>query len=137
MSWKKLSALFVFDGNRSFESLRGLLNSQGIEVWSSRTCKEAACVLDKTHPELIFTATQNTDGPWREIVILAEHASVPTNVIVLGDSKDARFYIAAMDYGAFDFILPPFESDPVGHVGRVAAENARRRREAHAIGTVA
>ncbi len=133
MAQRKLFALLVSDGDESFESLREVLKSSGTEVWNARTCAEAARLLDQTHPHLIFTATQHGDGTWRDIITLAEKASVATNVIVVGESKDIRLYIAAMEPGAFDFILPPFESEPVGHVIRVAAEDVRRRREAQAV----
>ena len=65
MVQKKLFALLVFDGDESFESLRALLKSQAIEVWSSRTRAETARLLEQTHPDLIFTATQLADGTWR------------------------------------------------------------------------
>ena len=137
MFHKKVFALLVSDGDESFESLRTLLKAQGIEVWISRTCKEAARLLDQTRPELIFTAPRFTDGTWCDMVITAEKASAPANVIVVGKLKDHRLYNAAMDYGAFDFILPPFEPESVGHAVRVAAEDVRRQREAQALRAVA
>ena len=130
MTQRKLFALLVSDGDNSFESLKGLLKFRGVEVRISRTCAEAARLMDQTRPHLIFTATQHADGTWRDIITLAEKAALATNVIVVGKAKDVTLYIATMDYGAFDFILPPFESEPVGHVVRVAAEDVRRRREA-------
>lgn len=114
-----------------------MLKSQGIEIWTSYTCEEAVRLLDQTHPELIFTATELSDGTWREIVSLTERASVPINVIVVGKHKDTRLCLSTMEYGAFDFILPPFEADVLNHVVRVAADDARRRRESLAIQAVA
>lgn len=137
MAPKKLFALLVSDGEQSFENLRALLKRRGIEAWSCQTCAEAARLLEQTHPELIFTTTQHADGTWRDVVMLAEKAAVATSVIVVGKTKNVRLYIDTMDYGAFDFILPPFESEAIGHVVRVATEDVRRRREAQAVGAVA
>jgi DNA-binding NtrC family response regulator len=137
MAQRNLYALLVSDGDKSFESLRALLKSQGIEVWSCRTCAEAARLVNETHPELVFTATQHADGTWRDIIIMAENATEVTNVIVVGKFNDPRLYLATMDYGAFDFILPPFEPEPIDHVVRVAADAARRRREAQALKAIA
>ena len=137
MAQRNLFALLVSDGDESFESLRGLLKSQGIEVWSSRTCAEAARIVDKTHPEIVFTATQHADGTWRDVIIMAENATEATNVIVVGKSNDTRLYLATMDYGAFDFVLPPFEPEPIRHVVRVATEAVRRRRGAQALKAIA
>jgi len=133
MGTRKLFALLVTDGGKSFENLRALLKSQGVEIWTARTGEEAARLLEQTHPELIFTAVRYADGTWRDMVTLAEEAAVATNVIVVGTLKDVHLYIEAMDSGAFDFILPPFESEPLGHVVRVAAESVRRRREVQAL----
>lgn len=129
MIQRKLFALLVSDSSDCLEGLATLLKTQGIEVWKTRTCAEAARLLDQTHPDLTFTAPLHEDGTWRDIIKLAEKASVASNVIVVGRSDDYRLYVAAMDYGAFDFIIPPFESEPVAHVIRVAAESVRRRRD--------
>lgn len=137
MTEKKLVTLLVSDEDNSLESLAAVLTSRGVGVSNSRTCTEAAHLLNQTHPEIIFTTVLHDDGTWRNIVTLAENAPVPTNVIVVGNTDDYRLYIAAMDYGAFDFIVPPFESEPIGHVVRVAAESARRRRESQALKAVA
>ena len=108
--------------------MKSLLKNHGIEVWNAVGCEEVARLLDQTHPELIFTTAGFPDGVWSEVVRLAEESSIPTNVIVVGKSKDMHLYLSAMEFGAFDFILPPFEAAPVAHVARVAAENVRRRR---------
>lgn len=128
MIQNKVFALLISGEDKSFNTLRDMLKTQGIEVWSSQSCEEVARLLDQAHPELIFTATMLPDGTWRHVVRLSERVSVPTSVIVVGEHKDIRLYISAMDYGAFDFILPPFESDAISHVTRVAADSVRRRR---------
>lgn len=137
MGQKKLFALLVSDGDGSLKDLKNLLKSLGIEAWSAKTCEEVARLMDQTHPELIFTGQRVFDGTWNDIVDLTEKASVPTNVIVVGRYKDTELYLSTMDYGAFDFILPPFDSAPIAHVARVAAENVRRRREQQAMRAVA
>lgn len=137
MLQRKPFALLVSDGDESFESLKALLKSGGMEVWNSRTRGEATRLLDQTHPELIFTATHLIDGSWMDIVNVADKAPVATNVIVVGRCKDVQLYLATIDQGAFDFVLPPFEVDPISHVVRVASEDVRRRREAQSFSAVA
>lgn len=137
MAERKLTALLVSDRDGSFESLGALLKTRGIEVWSSRTYKETAHLLGQAEPEVVFTATERGDGTWCDIVTLAEKIRLAANVIVVGKTIDTRLYLTAMEYGAFDFILPPFEIDAIDHVVRVAAENARNRRKAQALDAVA
>ena len=137
MTQRKLLALLVSDAGQSLESLRILLKAQGIEVRMSGTCAEAARLLEQARPELIFTTIEHADGTWSDIVTLAGKAVAPANVIVVAKSHDVRLYLAAMECGAFDYILPPFERESVNHIVRVAAENVRRRREALATQAVA
>lgn len=137
MPQKKLFALVASSKNRCFHDLKATLKKQSVEVYSSDRCQEVARLLDQTHPELVFTAKLLSDGTWRNVIYLSEKASVPTSVIVVGENKDTRFYLSAMDYGAFDFILPPFEEDAIAHVVRVASESVRRRREFQAVKAVA
>lgn len=132
MAHGKLFVLLASGGEKSFESLKVLLKRQGIDIWSSKTCEEVARLLNQTQPELIFTATKLSDRTWSDIVSLAEKASVATNVIVVGRFKDTRLYLETIENGAADFILPPFESDSIALVVRVAADDVRRRRESHA-----
>ncbi len=133
MAQEKLFALLVSGGEESFSHLKTLLKNLDIEAWSARTCDEASQLLDQTHPELIFTGERVFNETWIDVLNLAEKASVPTNVIVVGRYKDIDLYLSTLDCGAFDFILPPFEADPIAHVVRAAAENVRRRREERAM----
>lgn len=129
MTRKRILAVLVSDGSRGFTKLRSLLKALGVEIWSTYACAEAARLVDQTRPELIFTATELIDGTWSKNVELAENAPVQTNAIVVGRSHDIGLYLSAMDRGAFDFIIPPFEWNALNHVVRVAAGNARRQRE--------
>lgn len=129
MIQKKVFALLVSEEDESSKTLKNLLKNHGIEIWTARTCEEAARLMDQTHPELVFTSTMLCDGTWSDVVRLAEKTLVPMNVIVVGRCKDTQLYLSTLDFGAFDFILPPFEAVPIAFVARVAAENARRRRE--------
>ncbi len=137
MAQKKLFALLVQGAEESFTKLKSLLKEQSVEVWSAQTCAEVARLLDQTHPELIFTCTKFPDGSWRDFVNLGENASSPVNVIVVGNCQETRLYLATMDEGAFDFILPPFESESLAHVVNVAADNVRSRRGEKALSAVA
>ena len=137
MAQKKTFALLVSNGNDSLNQLKILLKSLGIETWSANSCHEVSQLLEQTHPELIFSSPRIENGSWADVLGLTEKAPVPTNVIVVGKHKDTDLYLSTMDRGAFDFILPPFEADPIGHVVRVAAEDVRRRRQELALGAVA
>lgn len=130
MSQERLFAMLVSDGSAIFEELSWKLESYGIETWTVESRTEAADMMRESHPELILTATIFPEGTWSEIVDMARKSSVPANVIVVGKRVDIELYVRAIEYGAFDFMLPPFEADQLSHVLRVATEDVRRAREA-------
>lgn len=133
VSREKLFAMLVSDGSASFEELSWKLESYGIETWTVESRTEAADMMQESHPELILTATIFPEGTWSQIVDMARKSSVPANVIVVGKRVDIELYVRAIEYGAFDFMLPPFEADQLSHVLRVATEDVRRAREAQAL----
>ena len=133
MLQQRLLALLVSDGSAWFDELSWRLEDQGLETWTVESRTEAADLIRESHPELILTATTFPEGTWSEIVDMARKSSVPANVIVVGKRVDIELYVRAIEYGAFDFMLPPFETDQLSHVVRVAAEDVRRAREAQAL----
>jgi len=133
VSQQKSFALLVSDGSAWFDELSWRLEDQGLETWTVESRTEAADLIRESHPELILTATTFPEGTWSEIVDMARKSSVPANVIVVGKRVDIELYVRAIEYGAFDFMLPPFETDQLSHVVRVAAEDVRRAREAQAL----
>jgi DNA-binding NtrC family response regulator len=133
VSQEKAFAILVSDGSAIFEELSWKLESYGMETWTVESRTEAADLMRESHPELILTATTFPEGTWSEIVDMARKSSVPANVIVVGKRVDIELYVRAIEYGAFDFMLPPFEADQLSHVLRVATEDVRRAREAQAL----
>jgi FixJ family two-component response regulator len=71
------------------------------------------------------------------ILNTADAENVPLSVIVVGAFPDTRHYVSAMERGAFDFVAPPFEQEPLSFVIRSAALDTYRRREALAQAAVA
>jgi len=59
---------------------------------------------------------------------MAEMASSPVDVIVVGAKEDIRLYLSALEGGAFDFVLPPFEHQALEFVVESAQQDVRRRR---------
>jgi FixJ family two-component response regulator len=81
---------------------------------------------------LVFTDTQLPDGTWADILAVAEKAAQPVNVIVVARIVNTRFYVEAIETGAFDFLAPPFNATDLAYVVRTAMDNVVARRTAHA-----
>jgi len=122
-------ALLVHERSEPFETLRRTLKDLSVETFSVGTCKEAVDLITNCKPHIVFTDSAVSDGSWVSISNIAEQAEVPVSVIVVGTVPDTKLYLSVMERGAFDFIAPPFEHEPLNFVIRSAALNAHRRRE--------
>ena len=130
-------ALLVHDRPAPLESLKSALKQLSIQTYSVQSCEEAKRLLPQTQPHVVFTDTALPDGSWTDVVDMAENANSPVNVIVVGANKDIKLYISALERGAFDFVLPPFELQALDFVVQSAGDNAKQRRHAQARSAVA
>jgi DNA-binding NtrC family response regulator len=128
-----LFALLVHDHPEPFESLRRTLRDLSIETYSVATCKEAEDLIAQCKPHIIFAESSLGDGTWASVLNMAESADVPLSVIVVGALPNTRHYLSVMERGAFDYVTPPFEHEPLNYVVRSAALNTHRRRQASAL----
>jgi FixJ family two-component response regulator len=71
-----------------------------------------------------------------DVIKRAENAGSPVNVIVVGTNLDINFYLTALERGAFDFVLPPFEHEALDFIVQSALQNARLRRHARERSTM-
>lgn len=134
---ERLFALLVHDQSEVFESLKQALKKLSVETCSIRTCHETEQLISQCAPQIIFTESSVADGSWVSIVSMAEAANVPLNVIVVSAFPDTRLYLSVMERGAFDFVAPPFEHEPLKFVVRSAALNSQARRGVLAHAAVA
>jgi DNA-binding NtrC family response regulator len=130
-------ALLVHDRPVPFESLKSALKNLNVEVSSVHSVEAAERLIPQTEPDLIFTDTALPDGSWPDVIGLADKCHTPMNVIVVSPYKDIKLYLSALDRGAYDFLLPPFEHNTLDFVVACAGEDTRHRRHARARAAVA
>ncbi len=128
----KHSALLVHQNSDTLRALKSVLEHQGMHVAQASSCAQAKRMLGGLDPaELVFTDVNLPDGTWADILAVAEKTPVPVNVIVVARVVDTRFYVEAIEAGAFDFIAPPFGATDLAYVVRSATDNVSARRAAH------
>jgi DNA-binding NtrC family response regulator len=121
----QISAILLHDRAGPLPELKAALEQQSVKTRVAATCREATCLLDSSDPPLlIFTDRQLRDGTWSDVVRLACQAATPASVIVVSQLVDVSFYLDTLDRGAFDFIVPPFESAGLAHVVQCGVDNA-------------
>jgi DNA-binding NtrC family response regulator len=128
---EKIPALLVHHNSETLATLKGALERQGISILHAESQAQAKRLLGGLNPApLVFTDIQLPDGTWADILAMAEKARQPVNVIVVARVVDTRFYVEAIETGAFDFIAPPFMATDLAYVVRSALDNVAARRAA-------
>lgn len=109
------SVLLVRDGAGYWSMLKAALEAQSLRVCEAGGLRQAeACLKAPEPPRMVFTAVLLADGDWERVLLLGKKAGVP--VVVVSARLDARFCLATLARGAFDFIVPPFDQDDVRYV---------------------
>ena len=133
---EKITALLVHQNSETLATLKGALERQGMRILQAESRAVAKRMLGGLNPApLVFTDTHLPDGTWADILAVAENAKRPVNVIVVARLVDTRFYVEAIETGAFDFIAPPFNATDLAYVVRSAVDNVVARRSTHALAT--
>ena len=131
---EKIKALLVHQNSETLAALKGALERQGMHIIEAVSRAHAKRLLGGLNPApLVFTDTQLPDGTWADILAVAEKAAKPVNVIVVARVVNTRFYVEAIETGAFDFLAPPFNATDLAYVVRTAMDNVVARRAARSI----
>ena len=136
---ERITALLLHQNSETLATLKLALERQGMRILQAGSRAVAKRMLGGLNPApLVFTDTQLPDGTWADILAVAEQAKRPVNVIVVARLVNTRFYVEAIETGAFDFIAPPFNATDLAYVVRSAVDNvvARRATQALAMRTV-
>src|SRR5271157_1319821 len=130
---EKIKALLVHHNSETLATLKAALERQGMRVIQAESRAQATRMLGGLNPApLVFTDTQLPDGTWADMLGVAEKAAQPVNVIVVDRIPNTRFYVEAIETGAYDFLAPPFNATDLAYVVRSALDNVTARRAAHA-----
>lgn len=127
-----LFVLLVQNQAEPMDSLKKALKTLKFATFTVDSLNDASRLIPQTYPHLVFTEPRLADGTWLDVVRLAQTVESPMNVIVVGSNTDIKLYISAIENGAYDFVLPPFELEALEAVVRSAGDDARHRRIAQA-----
>jgi len=128
---EEIITLVLHETGGPLDALIAALDSQSMRVHWAESFQEAMPVLTGANPpHLVFTQSSLPDADWADVVSLAEKATKPVNVIVVGRLEDEKLYLQTITQGAFDFIVPPLFGYGLTHVLYCAVGNVLGRREA-------
>ena len=135
--------LVVDDEEPTRRNLKAYLEDLGYEVAVAATGREACDVARRERPDLVLTDLRMPEMGGLDLVRALRESSPETPVIIVSGAGDVRAAIAAINEGAWDYIVKPVE-----HRGQIdvvlqrAFERARlleenRRHQARLEATVA
>lgn len=124
-----LSALLIRELPEPFQALQGALSDLSVESYPARGCNEAASLVVRYQPPVVFADLPIWRQSHAEIVNMANAANRTFNIIVVGPLPDIEQYMSAIERGAFNFVAPPFSHDTLTLAVHSAAMDARERRE--------
>lgn len=122
-------ALLVHERQEPCQTLKAVLKRLGVDTFSASSYAEADHLLEQTHPHLLFTDTALPDGTWIDMVTLAQSATASICAILVGPSADSELRQTALNYGALDFVFPPFDADVLSRLVDQAMVQVRTHRE--------
>jgi DNA-binding NtrC family response regulator len=101
----------------------GLMLAEASLVLIHATCvKDAVSRLEADHFPAVLTEASLEDGTWRDVLPLAR--SQGAELVVTDASADARFWAEAINLGAFDLLVQPFQETEVRRV--LSSASSRR-----------
>jgi len=91
--------------------------------------RHARAQLRQENYRVILTEAALPDGYWLDVLQLARQAAPEPQVIVTDANADARFWAEALNLGAFDLLVQPFDELEVRRI----LDNACSRPAVHTL----
>jgi DNA-binding NtrC family response regulator len=105
------------------EIARTLLNLAQIRIHPSASLDDAKARLQAAKSRILLTDVWFGTGGWEDALRMAARLPLRTVVVVVSHLADRRLWLDALDRGAYDLLLKPFEADEMRRI----LENAHFR----------
>lgn len=110
--------LFISPSAADAATLAQMLGHIGIRCESVASLSRARQKLEAEAFGAVLTERRLSDGSWKDVVRLVRQAGRKAAVVVTDALADARFWIDALEFGAYDVLVKPFYC---GEVQRILA----------------
>lgn len=123
----KISALLIMPRERRLPLLEHL-EACGVDLLTACDCGEAHRILDGRRPvQVVLTDVKLTDGDWRSVLAEVSHSDKRAEVIVCASLVDHNLWIDALEGGAYDVIVRPYQREEVRRILVSAAARSDMR----------
>lgn len=115
---ENLPRIILVSGDGSLmPELHRALDPCPLEIRTVGSCLEAGREIgDCRTADVVFTDIQLPDGNWKQVLQMAGRIPTRVEVILVSRFVDVRLYLDALEAGAFDFVVPPFQTVEIGYI---------------------
>ncbi len=119
----KITALVVMPCARREILVEKLNAAGGIDLLTASDCKEACAVLaNRRAVHVVITDRQFADGDWRRLLAEVSRCCPSAQAVVCTRHVDYNFWIDALEKGAYDVLVEPYEADEIRRIVGSAAD---------------
>jgi DNA-binding NtrC family response regulator len=108
--------LFISGRTQDARRLTQMLNPLDVVFDHVEGIRHARAQLRQESYHVILTEAALPDGYWLDVLQLARQAAPEPQVIVTDVNADARFWAEALNLGAFDLLVQPFDESEVRRI---------------------
>lgn len=114
----ELPRIILVSGDDSLmPELSRVLHPCPLEIRTLKSSLEAAQEIGRcSTAAVIFTDLRLPDGDWKQMLQMARRTPARAEVILVSRFVDVPLYLDALEAGAFDFVVPPFNTVELGYI---------------------
>jgi DNA-binding NtrC family response regulator len=117
-----LSLLVVSENEQAHIFVRHVLTSGGWTVLSRFSLNEAIMLLDAQQLPVVLCDCDLAEG-WKSLLERWTGAERPSRLIIFSRFADVKLWAEALNWGAYDLLIYPFDAQELSRVTRLAAES--------------
>ena len=110
------SCVYLTSSTRVAETASALVESVRIDIHRSTTLDDAEARLQATKSRVLLTDISFERGGWEDALRMAASLPLRTAVVLVSCLADERLWIDALERGAYDLILEPFQADEMRRI---------------------
>ena len=108
--------LFISGRKQDARRLTQMLHEMDVALDHAESVQHARAQLRQGTYQVVLTEAALPDGQWLEVLALAREAAPEPQVIVTDSNADSHFWAEALNLGAFDLLVQPFDENEVRRI---------------------
>ena len=112
----RTDCVFLTPSTTEFEEARQFLKAASIHLHLAVSLSQARSLLVATDARVLLAEVDSVDGSWQRALDMAQLLHPPRALVAAGTHIDEQFWISALERGAFDVLLMPFDAEELKRI---------------------